>query len=189
MAKQSRVTVTIPAIKIDPLKLGFIVFLGIWGFNGALNYDKFFFLHNFNLIIHEAGHVIFMVFGEFIHFLGGTLLQLLVPIGAILSFYWRQEYYSSAVCLFWLSVNFFDVSRYMSDARSQELPLLGGEAVTHDWLYLFGTMGLLNYDQKIGGFVYFVACLVCGGAILGGCYFSQSKFSRQGELGFRGHSK
>ncbi len=178
MGKQSKIKITIPPVNIDPIKLGFVVFLGVWGLNGALEYEKFFFLHNFNLIIHEAGHVIFMFLGEFVHFLGGTLLQLIVPIVAISSFYLRQEYYSSSVCLFWLSVNFFDVSRYMSDARSQELPLLGGEAVTHDWFYLFGTMGLLNYDKTIGGFVYCLACLTCLGAILGGCYFSQTKFNR-----------
>jgi hypothetical protein len=177
MSKKSRVSITIPRIKIDPLKLAFISSLGVWGFNGALNYENFFFLHNFNLIIHEAGHVIFMFLGEFITFLGGTLLQLMIPIGAITSFFLRKEFYNCAVCLFWLSVNFFDVSRYMSDARSQELPLLGGEAVTHDWFYLFGRMGLLNYDQTIGKFVYIIACFTCLTAILGGCYYSQTKFN------------
>lgn len=60
MGKQSKIKITIPPVNIDPIKLGFVVFLGVWGLNGALDYEKFFFLHNFNLIIHEAGHVVFM---------------------------------------------------------------------------------------------------------------------------------
>ena len=38
------------------------------------------FMHLVNLPFHEAGHIIFMPFGRFIMFLGGTLGQLLMPL-------------------------------------------------------------------------------------------------------------
>lgn len=163
----------IKPIEIDPVKLGFMILLGIYGFRGAIDYDNFLFIHNFDLIIHEAGHAIFRVFGEFIHFLGGTLLQLMVPIGITVYFFIHHQKYSAATTLFWTSINLFDVSRYMKDARTQELPLLGGENVTHDWLYLFGNLNLLQADTSIGNFVYVLACAVYLTSIALGCYYSR----------------
>jgi hypothetical protein len=161
-----------PKIVIDIGKAGFIFLLAIYGFKGAMEYDNFLFIHNFNLIIHEAGHAIFRLLGEFIMFLGGTLLQLIVPIVFTVYFFIRQELYSGAVTLFWVSINLFDISRYMKDARTQYLPLLGGEAVTHDWFYIFGKLNLLQADTAIGNLVYVIAFMVYMGAIALGFYYS-----------------
>jgi hypothetical protein len=45
----------------------------------------------------------------------------------------------------------------MADARARELPLVTAEGAgssdaitTHDWAYLFGKFGLLDYDTTIG---------------------------------------
>ena len=38
------------------------------------------FINYANVIFHEAGHVIFSFFGDFIHVLGGTLGEFLVPL-------------------------------------------------------------------------------------------------------------
>ncbi|AFY72665.1 hypothetical protein Syn7502_00507 [Synechococcus sp. PCC 7502] len=161
-----------PKIRIDLGKAGFIFLLAIYGFRGAMDYDNFLFIHNFDLIVHEAGHAIFRLLGEFIMFLGGTLMQLIVPIGITVYFFIRQERYSGAITLFWVSINLFDVSRYMKDARTQFLPLLGGEAVTHDWFYIFGKLNLLQADVAIGNFVYVVAFMVYMVAIALGFYYS-----------------
>lgn len=159
-------------LELGLIKVGFITLLAIYGFLGLLKYENFWFIHNFDLIIHEAGHVIFMIFGEFIYFLGGTLLQLLVPIGITAYFFYHEQPYSGAVTLFWTAINLFDISRYMKDARAQELPLLGGELVTHDWNYLFGRLNLLDYDLLIGSFVHFLGFLLYVLAIAAGFYFA-----------------
>ncbi|CAN1212396.1 hypothetical protein TUMEXPCC7403_19465 [Tumidithrix helvetica PCC 7403] len=159
-----------PRTAVDPFKLGFMVFISIYGFMGLINYESLWFLHNFDLIIHEAGHAIFRIFGEFVQFLGGTLMQLLVPIGIAVYFFFNKQNFEGGVTLFWIAVNLFDISRYMKDARSQELPLLGGEFVTHDWWYLFGKMNLLAHDKAIGGFVHFLGFLVYGLAVFVGFY-------------------
>ncbi len=44
------------------------------------------FMHDVNLVFHEAGHVIFMPFGRFITVLGGTLNQLLIPFVVLCAF-------------------------------------------------------------------------------------------------------
>ena len=37
------------------------------------------FIHGIDLIFHEAGHVIFGFFGQFLAVLGGSLMQVLIP--------------------------------------------------------------------------------------------------------------
>jgi hypothetical protein len=49
------------------------------------------FMHNILLPIHEAGHVLFMPFGDFMGILGGSLFQLLLPSGIGIAFFWINK--------------------------------------------------------------------------------------------------
>jgi len=89
------------------------------------------FLDRVNLIAHEAGHLLFSYFGQFVMVLGGTVGQLFVPVAFTVYFFMRKEFYSSAVTLFWTGQNFFGISLYVKDAQAMALPLVsvgGGEA-------------------------------------------------------------
>jgi enamine deaminase RidA (YjgF/YER057c/UK114 family) len=55
---------------------------------------------------------------------------------------------------------------YIKDARTQELPLVGGGE--HDWAILLGQLGLLPRDQAIGGAVFLAGFLIYGVAIIAG---------------------
>lgn len=104
--------------------------LVIWGLKmiiGPLAEAGNTFLHNVNLPIHETGHLIFMPFGQFMHFLGGTLAQLLMPLAIALTFMIKkQDAFGCAVCTWWFGQNFLDIAPHINDARSQALPLVGG---------------------------------------------------------------
>ncbi|HEX4986868.1 MAG TPA: hypothetical protein VFV71_12460 [Burkholderiales bacterium] len=117
-----------------------------------------FILDTANLAFHEAGHPIFgMLLGSRITVYGGTLGQLVFPLVATGSFWWRRETLSFALCLAWLFENFWNIARYMADAREQVLPLVGnGE---HDWLEIFSRWNVLQSDTKIAGFVTLLAWL------------------------------
>jgi hypothetical protein len=55
-------------------------------------------IHGPNLIFHEAGHVIFSPFGEFIMILGGSLGQILMPLIVAWVFVYRElQPYSGAI--------------------------------------------------------------------------------------------
>jgi hypothetical protein len=112
------------------------------------------FLDNLNLIIHEAGHVIFSFFGEFLHILGGSLWQVLLPCLFVIYFYKQQQYFSASLVLFWVGQNLINVSVYASDALAMQLPLLGGDGVMHDWHALLNMTGLLRYTYTIGTSIY-----------------------------------
>lgn len=128
-------------------KVGFAGLLLLYGLSGALEPQRFWLLNGADLAFHEFGHLAFGFLGEFVQFLGGTLMQLIVPAGIAGHFYYRGERYGFAVALFWIAQNFFNIAVYVGDARAQALPLVGGGI--HDWNYLLGRIGLLEFDGSI----------------------------------------
>ncbi len=128
-------------------KVGFMGLLLLYGISGGLDANRFWLLNGTDLAFHEFGHLAFGMFGQFIQFAGGTLMQLLIPSGIAFYFHRRGERYNSAAALFWVAQNFFNIAVYVGDARAQALPLVGGGI--HDWAYLLGRMGLLELDGTI----------------------------------------
>jgi len=119
------------------------------------------FLHMVVLPFHEAGHVIFRLLGNFMMILGGSLGQLLMPIVAGYALLVnRRDPFGAALCLWLLGFSTIDMAVYMYDAYDPKLVLLGGvtgaESDRHDWVNLFGDMGLLQSSRGIGLFFGFV---------------------------------
>jgi hypothetical protein len=118
------------------------------------------FIHSPLLVFHEAGHVIFGIFGEWVRVLGGTLGQLLMPAilaGALL---WKnRDPFGAAIGLWLLGVSVMDVAPYMYDAWEPQMTLLGGGTGNdsfHDWIYLFDSVNELHHAQRIGGVTHAV---------------------------------
>ncbi|MGI0493575.1 hypothetical protein ACN4EG_17480 [Alkalinema pantanalense CENA528] len=167
----------------EPLKLGSIGLVAVYGLWGSWSYNIadfingsnriMMFIHGANLIFHEAGHIIFMLFGPFMHVFGGSFNQILIP--AIISSYFfiTGQRFSSAIALAWAGENFWDVSIYVKDASAMELPLLGGEGVLHDWNTLLDDMGLLPLDQVIGNCFFGIGSIIYLIAIGLGVYYAQ----------------
>lgn len=144
----------------DPIKL-FVALLAVAYF-GWCAYDppRWHFIDGVDLIIHEAGHVVFMPFGEFITIAGGSLFQLIVPAAFVLYFYRRGQLFSAALVLFWLGQSLLNVAVYAGDAAKLELPLLGGDDSIHDWNYMLDRLGLLASAGGIGGLLRFCGTLL-----------------------------
>ena len=123
---------------------------------------------NIDLPIHETGHIVFMPFGEFMQFLGGTLFQILIPCVFVGYFLRRKDRHSASIALWWVAQNFWNISVYVRDARNQDLDLVGGGE--HDWAYLLGQLGWLKQDQRIAHYVWLVGVIVFLVSIIGGLY-------------------
>ncbi len=105
-------------------------------------------LDGVNLLFHEAGHPLFGLLGwETLTILGGTLMQLLVPLLVAGSFWLRRDAYGTAVAGVWGFENLLNIARYVADARAQVLPLVGGGE--HDWTSLLSRWGCLAQDTGI----------------------------------------
>lgn len=126
----------------------------------VLNRGKFTLLDNANLVIHEAGHFFFILFGKFIYTLGGTLMQIILPSIIIWYFFSNRYRTGMQVFLFWLGHNFINISVYAADAQAKKLPLLGGSKVYHDWHYMLGELSILQYDALVGYFFFGIAIII-----------------------------
>jgi len=123
-----------------------------------LNRGEYGLIDNADLVIHEAGHFFFMFFGKFIYTAGGTLMQIILP-SLIIWYFFRNGYRTGVqFSLLWLGQNFINISVYAADAQAQELPLLGGNKVYHDWHYLLGELNLMNSDTEVG-YIFFGAAI------------------------------
>ncbi|MGH7307213.1 MAG: hypothetical protein ACREK6_00800 [Candidatus Rokuibacteriota bacterium] len=103
-----------------------------------------------NFVFHEAGHVLFLFFGQTLHVLGGSLTQVAIPLACTLSFWWRRRYAAAAAALFWAGESVTHVAIYIADARAMALPLHGGPGVIHDWNYLLTRAGLVQWAPGLG---------------------------------------
>jgi len=109
-------------------------------------------IHGFDLVVHEAGHPLFGLFGwRFLGTLGGTLLQLTPPLVAASIFWRRRQTGSLATVVAWLGVNLVNVGEYAADAKARALPLVNADASGHDWGNMLGALGLVEQGRAIGG--------------------------------------
>jgi len=106
-------------------------------------------VHMVDLVFHEAGHVIFRIFGVFVGTLGGSLNQVLVPAVCTGYFLWHRQPAAAAVTLFWTGESVVDVAIYVADGRDMKLPLLA-EGLTHDWNWILSELSLRNQAEPIG---------------------------------------
>ncbi len=125
-----------------------------------------------NLLIHEAGHVIFTPFGDFLHVLGGSILQLAVPAIFAVSFFWNLQFVDMCVMLLWLGESTMNVSVYAGDAVVRQLPLLGGESADHDWHYIFSSLGVLGQTDAIANIINIAGIILLAIGAFGALYFS-----------------
>ena len=109
------------------------------------------FLYGINIFIHEAGHIILAPLGDFIHALGGTIFQIGIPLAWLI--YWRNSNIASQFALFWIGENLLEISVYAGDAINLQLPLLFPNGI-HDWSYMFGELGILQYTPIIAKSIF-----------------------------------
>jgi hypothetical protein len=124
-----------------------------------LNRGDFTFLDYLNLLIHEGGHGIFRVFGDFIYTAGGTIMQMLLPAMYVGFYIFKRNKLGFQLSLFWLGENMMNISVYAADARAHVLPLLGGKNVYHDWTWMLSRLDLMAYDTLIGDLFYYSGAL------------------------------
>jgi hypothetical protein len=150
------------------LRVAFLVLIAIYGVVRVTNAEHWDPLDDLDLAVHEAGHLVFSAFGETLTILGGSLFQVIVPAVFVGYFARTRQRYAASVTMAWVGVNLLNVSRYIGDARAQQLPLLGGEDSIHDWWYLLINWDLLPRDLVIARWVHFLGVVAFITAILGG---------------------
>lgn len=134
------------------------------------------FLDNVDLPIHEFGHLLFRILGEFMGIAGGSLFQIIFPAIFVGYFLWRRNYYSSAIVLFWVGQSILNVWVYAADAVVMQLVLTSGftgsEGSFHDWNYMLDRFGLLGSTRTIAGIIRLLGTFTIIIASAAAIYFS-----------------
>ena len=160
----------------------YVVFF-IWGwyfiwldFRGGEIGDSF--MHRVNLVFHEAGHILFTAFGNFMMVLGGTLGQLIMPLVVTFALIMtNRDNFGGSIGLWWFGQSLMDCAPYINDARDLQLMLLGGgtgadRPGAHDWENILKALGMIQHERKIAwmadaaGTLAMLLALAWGGYIL-----------------------
>jgi len=135
------------------------------------------FLDLIDLPIHETGHLVFRLFGEFMMVAGGSLFQVLFPMVFVGYFaWWQRSYYSAAIVMLWVGQSILNVWVYASDAIVMQLVLTSGmtgsEGSFHDWNYLLTATGLLDSTKGVAKVIRFFGTLTIIFAGVAAVWFS-----------------
>ena len=166
-------------MKLQRFEIGRLIFAALLGsysvyliFNSEAVMSSW--LHGVSLAIHEAGHYfIFALAPEFLMILGGSLTQCVLPMLFVFQFWRTGQQFAVFATMFWVGYNVLDTAVYIADARAMLLPLLGGEAVIHDWNYLLTALNLLPADKFIAGIFWVIGSLCMLLSFLGCVWYAQ----------------
>jgi hypothetical protein len=146
-------------------KLGGFAACCIYFFYVVLHLSSWHFIDGVNLVIHEAGHVFFHPFGTLLAFMGGSLLQIIIPSLFAGYFWFQREYLSASIILLWVGQNIINVSVYVGDAIVMQLPLLGDDVTMHDWNNILQMMHALPSAPTLSHILYAVGLVVMVGGV------------------------
>lgn len=139
------------------LRLATFLAIALYLMNAAANETTWHLIDGANLAIHEGGHMIMSIFGQFIYIMGGSFWQVFLPLVFAFYFLKKGKKYEAFLMLIWVGESLVNVGIYAHDAVLMELPLVGGENAIHDWNYILSHLNLLGYTSLIGGILK-----VCG---------------------------
>jgi hypothetical protein len=114
-----------------------------------------------NLYMHEAGHLLFKIFGWWMYFLGGSLIQILLPLSLVMIIARQRNWYIGTAG-FWMGENMVNVSIYIKDAPFRKLHLIG-KGLVHDWNWLLSNN--LDVAESLGDIVFIVGIILCAASI------------------------
>ncbi|MBK8302845.1 MAG: hypothetical protein IPK98_05390 [Chloracidobacterium sp.] len=141
-------------------KLIFAILLSIYFLWIAWDPMQGSFLDNVDLPIHEFGHLLFRILGEFMGIAGGSLFQVIFPAVFVGYFVWQRSFYSAAIVSLWVGQSILNVWVYAADAVVMQLVLTSGstgaEGSFHDWNYLLSHFGLLGSTKTVAGIIRFI---------------------------------
>lgn len=131
-----------------------------------------FVMDTINLFIHEAGHLFMKPFGTMITVLGGSAVQVLLPL-ALLVVTWLQNPRQAPYPAFWVGESMINVSVYIADAPYRKLKLIAS-GLKHDWNWLLS--GNLDAAEPLSVIVYVIGMLLCIGAFGGFLTFAIMRY-------------
>ncbi|MFN1833760.1 hypothetical protein AB2B38_000755 [Balneola sp. MJW-20] len=121
----------------------------------------YFMTDNFLLIIHEAGHTFFRVFGSrFMIILGGTFLEIFLPFVIFFYGWWNRRTFVAQLGMLLTGFAWMDSSAYAADAMFRRLPLIGGLGTSaHDFGNMLRDLNILDSYMTVAWTFYAIGII------------------------------
>lgn len=121
--------------------------------------------------VHEMSHIITAFLPPVLTAMAGSVGEVTLTLLVVLAAVKERSYYAMIFGLLWYGLAMNSVGRYIADARTQALPLIGpGETVTHDWHFILSQWNMLEIDTVLGAFVRGTGDLVAFGGLVFGLW-------------------
>jgi hypothetical protein len=112
----------------------------LWGWHAFVRDAQVPVLNFLDVAVHETGHALFQPFGELTMLIMGSGFQVLFPFVVGLVFWvLKRDAVALGVCWAWAANACVDAARYIADAKTGSLALLGGGPDAQgDWERILG---------------------------------------------------
>ena len=170
------------ATRLGPVwRVPLLLWLGWTGWHHLTDPDYWSIFSGIIFGSHEFGHLFFGFMGQFMGVAGGSLMQLLVPIGAGALLLAQRDYFGASAAGCWLSFSLSNLAVYVGDAVAQELPLVSfsPDGGVHDWFYLLDHFNALGYDLRLALIIRRISLLVLAASFLSGAWWVLRAISYQ----------
>ncbi len=154
-----------------PVYLVFVyIFLGNLAFSyGASSNPIVNVMYFIEFGIHEASHIVTMFLPAIFVASAGSGGELLFTVLIVIAAIKYKSYFFAIFGALWVMLACKSIGAYMSDARSQLIPLIGpSNDPQHDWHFVFSQLGWLQQDTLLGGIVMVLGIVIGSLAMLAG---------------------
>jgi hypothetical protein len=104
--------------------------------------------------VHEVSHLVTAFLPPILCATAGSIGEVSFTVLMAVAAYRAKSYMALGFTLLWVMLAANSAGIYMADARAQQLQLVGaGPDPKHDWNFVFGQLGWLDWDTFIGTFV------------------------------------
>ena len=107
--------------------------------------------------LHEMAHAVTGWLPAVLTAAMGSVAELALPLTVIFISYHRRAYVTTFISTAWIHLSTMSVGRYIADAQTQRMPLVSIDSTLnedglalHDWNFVLGKLGLLEYGTFIG---------------------------------------
>jgi hypothetical protein len=126
--------------------------------------------------VHEASHMIVSFLPSIMVAMAGSIGEISFTVLILIATLKAKSYFTSIFASLWVMLAFNSVGRYIADARTELLPLMGpSDNVQHDWHFILNQFGWLNLDTIIGNTVRGVGNFIGAVALLMGLWLMYRK--------------
>jgi hypothetical protein len=137
------------------------------------------------LWFHEGGHGVMGLFwtwgwfGRLLTYAGGGIFQIVMPALFMVAIASTGRLFQASLFVFWIAINFVDISYYAADGALMERPLIFNlDKDSHDWGNILSMLNLRGQAQLIGWSIWLAGASTWALGLVVAYLFAEREYGR-----------